>query len=108
MPEIAVSPSTSQVLEWLALSLPPGLGPTKSKHLVEHFGSPEAVFHACLTGLEASGIQAVSVTIDCAGKSSELAREIARASAAGVTILCIDDPSYPARLKEIYDPPRLL
>jgi DNA processing protein len=109
VPEIAVSPSSSHVLEWLALLLTPGLGPTKSKHLVEHFGSPEAVFRAPLTELENTGIQAVSAQSIVTGKSSELAREeIARASAAGVTILSIDDPSYPARLKEIYDPPLLL
>lgn len=30
--------------------------------------------------------------------------EIARASAADVTVISMDDPSYPPRLKEIYDP----
>jgi len=109
VPEIAVSPSTSHVLEWLALSLTPGLGPTKSKHLVEHFGSAEAIFHTALTPLETAGIKAVSAQSIFSGKSSELAREeIARASAAGVTILSIDDPNFPSRLKEIYDPPVLL
>ena len=109
MPEIAVAPATSHVLEWLALSLTPGLGPAKSKHLVEHFGSAEAVFRACLTELEAAGIQAVSAQSIATGKSAELAREeIARASAANVTILSVGDPRYPQRLKEIYDPPLLL
>jgi len=109
VPETAVAPATSHLLEWLALSLTPGLGPTKSKHLVEHFGSPEAVFRASLTELEGAGIQAVSAQSIATGKSAELAREeIARASAANVTILSIDDPLYPHRLKEIYDPPLLL
>jgi hypothetical protein len=44
-----VSPSGTHILEWLGISLTPGLGPTKSRKLVEHFGSAEAVFHASLT-----------------------------------------------------------
>jgi DNA processing protein len=105
----AVSPAATHLLEWLAISLTPGLGPTRSRKLVEHFGSPDAVFRASLTELEASGIQAVSAQSLAAGKSGELARdEIAQAAAAGVTLLSMDDPCYPPRLKEIYDPPLIL
>ena len=110
MPNAAVaSPSSTHVLEWLAISLTPGLGPTKARKLVEHFGSAEAVFHASLTELESTGIQAVSAQSIATGKSAELAREeIARAAAAGVTVLSLEDPCYPPRLKEIYDPPLVL
>jgi len=105
----AVSPSATHLLEWLALSLTPGLGPTRSRKLVEHFGSAEAIFRASLTELEGSGMQAVSAQSIATGKSVELAREeIARAAAAGIAIVSMDDPSYPPRLKEIYDPPLIL
>jgi DNA processing protein len=105
----AVSPAATNLLEWLALSLTPGLGPTKSRKLVEHFGSPEAIFRAPLTELESVGIQAVSAQSLATGKSAELAREeIARAATVGVTIISLDDPFYPPRLKEIYDPPLIL
>jgi DNA processing protein len=105
----AVSPAATHLLEWLALKLTPGLGPTKARKLVEHFGSPDAVFRASLTELESANIQAVSAQSLATGKSAELAREeIARASAAGVTVLSGDDPFYPHRLKEIYDPPIVL
>jgi len=107
VPEI-LSPASHQ-LEWLALTLTPGLGPTKSKKLVEHFGSLEALFRASLTELEATGMQAVSAQAIATGKSAELAREeIAKASEGGATLVCIDDPAYPPRLKEIYDPPLVL
>ncbi len=106
---VAASPSTTHILEWLAISLTPGLGPTKARKLVEHFGSAEAVFHAPLTELESTGIQAVSAQSIATGKSAELAREeIARAAAAGVTVLSLEDRCYPHRLKEIYDPPLVL
>jgi DNA processing protein len=108
MPNVVASPA-AHLTEWLALSLTQGLGPTKSHKLVEHFGSVEAVFRASLTELEGAGIQAVSAQSLATGKSAELAREeIARASAASVSLITMDDPSYPPRLKEIYDPPLIL
>jgi len=106
---IARSPAATHILEWLALALTPGLGPTKARKLVEHFGGPEAVFRASLTELEGTGIQAVSAQSLATGKSAELAREeLARAAAAGVSVISADDASYPPRLKEIYDPPLTL
>jgi DNA processing protein len=101
--------SATHVLDWLAITLTPGLGPTKSRKLVEHFGSAEAVLRASLTELEATGIQAVSAQSLATGKSAELAREeSAKATDAGVAVVTMDDPSYPPRLREIYDPPLIL
>jgi DNA processing protein len=106
---VVASPSATHILEWLAISLTPGLGPTKARKLVEHFGSAEAVFHASLTELESTGIQAVSAQAIATGKSAEMAREErARAGDAGVTVVTAEDPCYPPRLKEIYDPPLVL
>jgi DNA processing protein len=107
--ETAVSPSTTHTLEWLAISLTPGLGPTRARKIAEHFGSSEAVFRASLTELESTGIQAVSAQSIATGKSMELAREeMARAAEAGVTVVSVADAAYPPRLKEIYDPPAIL
>ena len=103
------TPTPTSTLDWLAIKLTPGLGPTKARKLVEHFGSPAAVFRASLTELEAATIQAVSAQSLATGKSAELAREeLARAADAGVTVLSMDDTRYPHRLKEIYDPPVIL
>ncbi|MFZ0537760.1 MAG: DNA-processing protein DprA [Candidatus Sulfotelmatobacter sp.] len=105
----ALAAPASHVLEWLGLSLTSGLGPTKARKLVEYFGSADAVFHASLTELEGTGIKAVSAQSIATGKSAELAREeIARAAGANVTIVSGEDTFYPARLKEIYDPPLVL
>ena len=109
MATISATPASSQLVEWLALALTPGLGPTKARKLVEHFGSAGAVFRASLTELESTGIQAVSAQSIATGRSGELAREeIAHASSGNVSLLCPDDPAYPLRLKEIYDPPLIL
>ena len=104
-----VSPTNTHLLEWAGLLLTPGLGPVKARKLVEHFGSPEGVFAASLTLLEETGIKSVSAQSIATGKSAELAREeVARASAAGVSLVSLDDFAYPPRLKEIYDPPLIL
>src|SRR5579863_30847 len=108
VPNAVTAPAT-HILEWLAVSLTAGLGPTKARKLVEHFGSAEAVFHASLTELESTGIPAVSAQSIATGKSAELAREeIARAAAAGVNVISGEDHCYPPRLNEIYDPPLAL
>jgi DNA processing protein len=106
---VTPSPSVTHILEWLAIALTPGMGPTRSRKLVEHFGSADAVFRASLTELESTGIPTVSAQSLATGKSAELAREeIARCASAGVTALSLEDLSYPPRLKEIYDPPLVL
>ena len=94
---------------WLALALTQGLGPTRIRKLVEHFGSAERVFQASLTELEATGMPVVSAQSLATGKSLELAQqECAKAAECGAKIIALDDPAYPARLKEIYDPPVVL
>jgi DNA processing protein len=98
-----------QTLQWLALGLTPGLGPTRARRLVEHFGNVAAVFRASLTELEATGLLAVSAQSLGTGKSMELAQEeMGKAKAAGVQVLTLDDPRYPPHLRQIYDPPLVL
>ena len=47
---------SSQYLGWLALALTPGLGARLTGRLLREFGSPDAVFNASLTALEAQQI----------------------------------------------------
>jgi DNA processing protein len=103
------SAGISNSVYWLALSLTPGLGPTRGRKLVERFGNIQDVFHASLTELEAENLQAQSAQHIALGKSLELAHdEFAKAAAAGVQVLCREDALWPARLAEIYDPPLVL
>jgi DNA processing protein len=96
-------------LEWVALASTPGLGAGRARRLVEYFGGIEALFHASLTELEATGIQAVAAQSLGTGRSLELAHdELDRATAARVTVLSLDDPMYPSQLRQIYDPPLVL
>jgi DNA processing protein len=112
MSNVAVAtlkPASHETIYWLALALTQGLGPTRIKKLIEHFGTAEHVFQASLTELEAMGMRAVSAQSIATGKSLELAQqECGKAVEARARIISLSDPEYPSRLKEIYDPPVIL
>src|ERR1700729_179354 len=98
-----------QYLGWLALALPPGLGARTAGKLLREMGSPEAIFNASLTALEAHRLPAaVAQAIHSRQPLSAAAKELAQAQAAGCRLLTWDEPEYPQRLREIYDPPPLL
>jgi DNA processing protein len=103
------NPASYQGTYWLALALTQGLGPTRIKKLIEHYGTAERVFQASLTELEATGMRAVSAQSIATGKSLELAQqECVKTAEARAKIISLSDPEYPSRLKEIYDPPVIL
>src|SRR5438270_11907689 len=105
----ATTTASDRTTQWLALALTPSLGPTRVRKLVEHFGGVEAVFRATLTELEAAGLQAVAAQAIATGRSlGEAQQELVRAAAALADIITLDDPDYPPRLKQIYDPPVVL
>jgi DNA processing protein len=105
----APNSASYQSTYWLALALTQGLGPTRIKKLIEHYGTAERVFQASLTELEATGMRAVSAQSLATGKSLELAQqECVKAAEASAKIISLSDPEYPSRLKEIYDPPVIL
>jgi DNA processing protein len=98
-----------QYLGWLALALTPGLGARMAGKLLRAMGSPEAIFNASLTELESHRLPAaVAQMIHTRQPMSAAAKELAQAQAAGIRLLTWDEPEYPQRLREIYDPPPLL
>ena len=52
--------SRDEELHWLALKLVPGLGTRISGKLLERFRTPQAIFRASRTELEAAGVLAVA------------------------------------------------
>ena len=110
--EIAVEcrqPESASTIQWLALSLTPGVGAGRGRKLVELFDGIDRLCRASLTELEAAGLPAASAQSLALGKSLELAGdELARVKALGARVIALDDPGYPKRLYEIYDPPLVL
>src|SRR2546427_5509033 len=109
VPEAVAAPaktSEAPTLQWLALALTPGLGPTKGRRLVELLGGVQNIFKASLTELEAIGIQAVSAQSLGTGRSMELAHdELARTVTAGAGGLFFLEPSFPPPPHQNFDPP---
>src|SRR5271163_4709981 len=94
---------------WVALALTPGLGARTAGKLLREFGSPDAIFNASLTALEGQRLPAaVAQSLHSRRPLSDAAKELAQVQATGCRLLTWDEPEYPARLREIYDPPPLL
>jgi DNA processing protein len=96
-------------LHWLALRMTPGLGTRTAVRLIETFKTPEAVFRASRSELEAAGVSqglAQSVSSGCAFDDAVTQQQ--KLAETGSVVIPLTDPRYPACLKEIFDPPPLL
>jgi DNA processing protein len=83
-------------LQWLSLSLTPGIGAGRARKLVERFGGIDELFSASLTELEACGIPAASAQSIALGKSLELAAaELDHAREAGAAVVVPGDAVSP-------------
>ena len=97
------------MISWIALNMTPGVGPRLATKLLERFGSPDAVFHARRSELEALRLK--GETIESILKREFYGRadgELERVKQLGGDILILDDGSYPALLRETDDPPIVL
>jgi DNA processing protein len=96
-------------LPWLALRLTPGLGARLAGKLLRQFGTPEHIFAASLTELEACRLPAaVAQAIASRSAFGDAEKQLAEVRRAGCQLLHWEESSYPRRLLEIYDPPPLL
>ncbi len=94
---------------WLWLTTAPGLSNRVRLLLLEHFSSPEDVYYAqpdelCLVeGITKQQVESLS------DKSLTRAeRVLADCAKDGQFIVTMEDAAYPARLRDMYDPPVLL
>jgi DNA processing protein len=96
-------------LYWLALGLTPGLGARLTGRLLAHFSSPEKVFRASLTELEACRLPApVAQSIHGQRAISAAEKELAELRKIGAQLLNWNEAAYSQLLRSIYDPPPLL
>ncbi len=95
---------------YIALNMIDSLGPVRVRNLIAALGSPEAVWDASETDLrraEGIGAEVARGILRQRGEVDPVAEE-SRARRAGARLVTREDPEYPARLKEIYDPPLVL
>jgi DNA processing protein len=94
--------------EWLALTLVPGVGTTMFIRLLARFGAAGEVLRASEAAIEevvgpklAQRIRGYREVVDLDTQERALDTYAAR-------LITMDDPAYPPRLAEIYDPPLVL
>jgi len=101
--------SREEELHWLALTLIPGLGTRMAGKLLDRFRTPQAVFRASRTELEAAGVSGAVAQSIASGCSFEDALDQQQKMAERGTLAIVrNDPRYPALLREIFDPPVML
>jgi DNA processing protein len=96
-----------EALAWLGLALVAELTPPRAFALVERFGSPRAVLEASPAALAAAGVTP-AIAGEIARGGVRARAEAAALAAAGATLVAWSAGEYPARLREIADPPLAL
>ncbi len=94
---------------WLAFNLARGIGPVKTRALLDHFGDLQTAWQASAHELEQVGLdkRAINNLLD-ARKTLDLDKALKKLEQSGVRLITWDDDAYPIRLKEIDDPPPVL
>jgi len=96
-------------LSWLALTLTPGIAARLSARLLREYGSPEAVFRAPLTGIEACNVPAPAAQAIFKKQMFWRAeKEVDALRKVGGKLVNWKEPEYPQALLQIYDPPVML
>jgi len=98
-----------EALYWLALRMTPGLGTRKAGQLLEVFRSPQAIFRASRSELQAAGLAAsVAQSLASGCAFDDAADQQTQAAKAGAVLIPVTDARYPPALRDIFDPPPLL
>ena len=94
---------------WIAFSLLPGIGAQRLRRLTAAFRDMELAWHAPAADLVAAGLEPkIAHAAVETRRSIDVEAVLARIARAGVAVHTLADPTYPARLAEIYDAPPVL
>ena len=101
--------SADEIKYWVGFSYVPGIGRVRLSRLLSHFKSLESAWEATPAELKNSGLDPRSVTAisDFRTKIS-LEVEMEKLDRYKIKVSTCNDPTYPPRLKEIYDYPPVI
>ncbi|MBS0204274.1 MAG: DNA-protecting protein DprA [Planctomycetes bacterium] len=108
--ETPAEDSEQALLSVLRLNLVPGLGPRTYQRLLERFETPTAILQASVSQLqEVPNVgPKLAMSVVTHGTEQAAREELARANAAGASLLMRGHGGYPAPLDRIPDPPTVL
>jgi DNA processing protein len=101
----------ASTLDWINLSLVPGLGLSGYWRLIEHFQCPAAVLRASekeLRRVEGIRERQVSGLFSASNRHNLGEKELERLALFGGTALSFEDEDYPPLLRQLVDPPPVL
>ncbi len=94
---------------WLAFNKVPGVGPVRTRQLLDYFGDLGSAWIAPPGDLAQAGLDARALgQVLALRKTLDLDAELARLAAAQTHLLTWADDAYPARLREMDDAPPVL
>jgi DNA processing protein len=94
---------------WVGFNLVKGIGAVRLKALRDHFGDLAVAWQAPLEALQAAGLSLkLAERVAQIRVQVDLEKYLARIGSQGIQILTWEDELYPARLKEIDQPPPVL
>ena len=99
----------SELKYWVAMRRVPSIGRARFQLLLTKLGSLGEAWHASRTTLTNAGLDSRSAAaLSAASSKIDPDAEMELLGQANVRAITWDDPEYPSRLKEIYDPPPVL
>ena len=101
--------SNKDIKYWVGFSFIPGIGRVRLTQLESYFGNLEDAWKAIPTELKHAGLDSGAIhAITSWRPKISLEAEMEKLDRYGVKVFNYNDPSYPSRLKEIYDYPPLI
>jgi DNA processing protein len=106
----AMTPVDPELLDMIALSLVPGLGPRLTQALLDHFGSASAARRATFAELQEVPLvgKKLAHSFVTALQTADPQAEVERAAQYTTRLIPINSPEYPPALKTLDDAPHLL
>ncbi len=99
----------SELEDWIALNLVPGIGPRSARLLLDRWNQPTAIFQAQAAELSAVGINQESIDALLSEQPRrDAAKHCQQLTEMGASALTLNDSDYPRLLREIHDPPPIL
>src|SRR5438552_2580380 len=100
---------TDQTPYWIALSRVPGIGPAKTRLLLERFDSAASAWNALYSDLVYAGLDPKTAdALIAARRTFDLDAEMSKLERLGGRALTWESEDYPRRLREVDDAPPVL
>ncbi len=103
-----MSSHPEDLFDWLALTRVHGLGSRRITQLIETFATPGALLAASEEQLRQAGVPSSCIDDFRQPDRQILESDLRWGESPGNHIICLTDPRYPSRLREIPDPPPVL